>query len=326
MAGPPGPVPLSLPPPLPALRQLVGRLRGRFGRAVPAAGGSRTAPPQDPLQAAGRTLREAREARGLGLRDLARETRISTTVLEALEKGWRDRLPEAAYLRTMLPLLEHVLQLPGGSLDGALPPGGLRAPGARRSGPLRRFDPASIDALGTWPGSLLYAALTLVLIHLLNLQQQRLAAAGLLSSRPIPPLPADAPAGKERETEVLRAFPELRPLERADAGQALARLRREGEGGQRPDLSLGPLELNLERPTRLQLQSGTGAPTVLTNLEGRLTLPVLPPFRLSLEPAPPGGSTAVRWRGAPLAAGRDGSWRYPAAAPAPRPKRAAIVP
>ncbi|MCS5693053.1 helix-turn-helix domain-containing protein [Cyanobium sp. FGCU-6] len=326
MAGPPGPVPLSLPPPPPALRQLVGRLRGRFGRALPAAGGHGTSPPQDPLQAAGQTLREAREARGLGLRDLAHATRISTTVLEALEKGWRDRLPEAAYLRTMLPLLEQYLLLPGGSLEGALPPGGLRAPGSRRSGPVRRFNPASIDALGTWTGSLLYAGLTVALIHLLNLQQQRLAAAGLLSSRPIPPLPAQAPAGKEPETAVLRAFPELRPLERADAGQALARLRREGAGGQRPDLSLGTLELTLERPTRLRLAGATGAPTVLANLEGRLTLPVLPPFRLSLEPAPPAGSAAVRWRGAPLAAGRDGSWRYPPAPPAPRPKREAIAP
>jgi len=326
MAGPPGPVPLSLPPSPPALRQLVGRLRGRFGRAVPAAGGNGSTPPQDPLQAAGRTLREAREARGLGLRDLARETRISTTVLEALEKGWRDRLPEAAYLRTMLPLLEHYLQLPGGSLEGALPPGGGRIPGPRRVGALQRFNPASIDALGTWQGSLLYAGLTLALIHLLNLQQQRLASAGLLSSRPIPPLPANAPEVKDTEADVLKAFPELRPLQRASAGQALARLRREGDGGERADLSLGTLELTLERPTRLRLVGGTGAPTVLENLEGRLTLPVLPPFRLSLEPAPPPGGTAIRWRGAPLAAGRDGAWRYPPEAPAPRPKRDAIAP
>ncbi|MCS5700142.1 helix-turn-helix domain-containing protein [Cyanobium sp. FGCU-52] len=261
----------------------------------------------------------------MGLRDLARETRISTTVLEALEKGWRDRLPEAAYLRTMLPLLEHDLQLPAGSLDGALPPGGLRTPGPRRGGTLQRFNPASIDALGTWQGSLLYAGLTLVLIHLLNLQQQRLAAAGLLSSRPIPPLPADAPEMKGTEADVLRAFPELRPLQRAATGQALARLRREGDGGVRPDLSLGTLELSLEQPTRLRLVGGTGAPTVLENLEGRLSLPVLPPFRLSLEPAP--GNAVVRWRGVPLAASRDGSWRYPPDSPAaPRPKREAIAP
>jgi transcriptional regulator with XRE-family HTH domain len=285
-------------------------------------------PAQDPLQAAGRLLQEAREARGLGLRDLARETRISTTVLEALEKGWRDRLPEGAYLRTMLPLLEHDLQLPAGSLAGALPPGGVRTPGPRRGGPLQRFNPASIDALGSWQGSLLYAGLTLALIHFLNLQQQRLAAAGLLSSRPIPPLPANAPEGKETEADVLRAFPELRPLQQADAGQALARLRREGDGGGvRPDLSLGTLELTLDRPTRVRLVGATGAPTVLENLDGQLSLPVLPPFRLSLEPAPAPGSAAISWRGAPLAASRDGSWRYPPDAPvAPRPKREAIVP
>ena len=41
----------------------------------------------DPLQEAGIQLRQAREARGIGLRQLAQETRISTAVLEALEIG-----------------------------------------------------------------------------------------------------------------------------------------------------------------------------------------------------------------------------------------------
>ena len=77
-------------------------------------------PQEDPLLEAGRRLRQEREQRGLSLRQLALETRISTPVLEALERGWRDRLPEAAYLRTMLPLIEQRLDLPGGSLIGKI--------------------------------------------------------------------------------------------------------------------------------------------------------------------------------------------------------------
>ena len=76
----------------------------------------------DPFLEVGRRLRGAREAHGLSLRQLAQETRISITVLEALEKGWRDRLPEPAYMRTMLSLLEQHLALEQGCLEAALPP------------------------------------------------------------------------------------------------------------------------------------------------------------------------------------------------------------
>ena len=57
------------------------------------------------MLAAGQRLRLRREERGLSLRDLALQTRISAAVLEAIERGWRDRLPEATYLRTMVPLI-----------------------------------------------------------------------------------------------------------------------------------------------------------------------------------------------------------------------------
>jgi len=317
------PSPPSQPPPL---DRLLDRLRGRLRRAGSAGSSPGAAPVQDPLLAASRILRESREARGLGLRELARETRISTTVLEALERGWRDRLPEGAYLRTMLPLLEHYLELPEGSLDGALPPGRERSIGPRGSTGLRLIPPWLIDGLGTWQGSVLYVLLTLLLLHLLNLQQQRLAAAGLRSTRPVPPLPASAPQNEPRERQVLRVLPELRPLERAAAGQALAHLRREGDSRQRPDLSLGTLELTLKQPSQVRLVGAGDGATALSGIKGTLSLPVLPPFQLTIEPDQPGDQTRVLWRGAPLAAGPDGSWRYPPTAAAARPNRAAIAP
>ena len=60
----------------------------------------------------GLLLRRRREELGLSLRDLANETRITTPVIEALERGWRDRLPERAYLASMLPQIERRLALP----------------------------------------------------------------------------------------------------------------------------------------------------------------------------------------------------------------------
>lgn len=187
----------------------------------------------DPLLAAGLQLRQRREQRQLSLRQLADETRISTAVLEALERGWRDRLPEPTYLRTMLPLIERHLELEPGSLEAVLPRGGgeRSAQGRSQGGLLQRFTPGSIDVFTTWQGTVLYGLLTLAVIYALNLQQQRLAAAGLLAVTPIPPRSASGadpcsaiPGGRSTaaaEQALLGAYPELRPLEQAAEGQAL---------------------------------------------------------------------------------------------------------
>jgi transcriptional regulator with XRE-family HTH domain len=212
-----------------------GRTTGR-GNGSQAGGGHGLEPPLDPLLTAGRRLREAREAAGLGLRQLAQETRISTPVLEALERGWRDRLPEAAYLRTMLPLLERRLGLEAGCLDAALPPERLRFHGPRREPLLRRFTPGSIDVFTTWQGTLLYGVLTLLLVYGLNLQQQRLAMQGRLTARPLPPMaPAaeTAASAEDADALLLEAYPELRPLRGAARGQALRRLREESRSSRR---------------------------------------------------------------------------------------------
>jgi transcriptional regulator with XRE-family HTH domain len=209
------------------------RLLQAWRRASPGKARDAPASAQDPLQKAGLLLRQAREHQGLALRQLALETRISTPVLEALERGWRDRLPEAAYLRTMLPLLEHHLQLSPGSLAGALPSARASSLRGQRPGPLLlRFTPGSIDVFTTWQGTLLYGLLTLGLIYALNLQQQQLARQGLLSTTPIAPLDARDNSQSSQPNNLLSAYPELAPLQRAAQGQALARLRHESQGPQ----------------------------------------------------------------------------------------------
>ncbi|MFU8886661.1 MAG: helix-turn-helix domain-containing protein [Cyanobacteriota bacterium] len=180
-------------------------------------------PPTDPLLAAGLRLRQAREQRQLSLRQLAMQTRISTAVLEALERGWRDRLPEPTYLRTMLPLIERHLELDAGSLDPVLPREQQRGQRAQQAGLLRRFTPGSIDVFTTWQGTVLYGVLILGLIYGLNLQQQRLARAGLLAVGPLPS-PASEPASFSSQPAsgtamLLNTYPELQPLRLAEQGQ-----------------------------------------------------------------------------------------------------------
>jgi transcriptional regulator with XRE-family HTH domain len=287
--------------------------------------------PADPLLQAGLRLREAREAEGLGLRQLAQETRISTPVLEALEKGWRDRLPEAAYLRSMTPLLEQRLRLAPGTLDGVLPSERPRGPSSRRDPRLLRFTPGSIDVFRTWQGTLLYGLLTLLLVYALNLQQRQLALRGRLTAQPLPPMAPAAEAtanGEDADALLLEAYPELQPLRRAAAGQALRRLRAERRATPATDLSLGRLVLRLASPTRLRLTSQRDSDTSLSGVVGLISLPVLPPWDLRLDPPPPPGR--VLWRGQTLAPDprEPGRFRYPPS-PAPsgaRPQRAAIAP
>ena len=281
------------------IRSSLSRLLRRGGLNQGGEGGE-GAPAEDPLVAMGRRLRQEREARGLNLRQLALETRISTPVLEALERGWRDRLPEGAYLRTMLPLIEQHLELPAGSLDVALPPQS-RHPGAggQGQGLLQRFTPGSIDVFSSWQGGVLYAGITLGLIYGLNLQQQQLAAANLLSLRPIAPLaPAQQAKPADPGTTLLSLYPDLRPLQQASQGQGRRALNSLKPSSNSPT-QRGVLELNLSQASNINLQSETGQRSQLNGAKGQLVLQLDTPLRLQVNPAPKGGE--VLWNGTPLA-------------------------
>ena len=218
----------------PALSRTPTPLRARLSRLWRRSRADAATPPErpvDPLTVAGQRLRLRREERQLSLRQLAMETRISTAVLEALERGWRDRLPEPAYLRTMLPLIERHLDLEPGSLESVLPAEELRHQQSRAGGLLQRFTPGSIDVFTSWQGTVLYGLITLGLIYGLNLQQRRLASEGLLTMAPLPPSSTPAarqgpqPAGEAKQI-LLGRYPELRPLEQAASGQGLRLWRR----------------------------------------------------------------------------------------------------
>ena len=250
---------------------------------------------EDPLLEVGRRLKSERESRGLNLRQMALETKISTPVLEALERGWRDRLPEGAYLKSMLPLLEGYLNLPGGSLAAALPPESENA--AANANRLQRFTPGSIDVFSSWQGTVLYGAVTLGLIYGLNLQQRQLAAANLLTLNTIPALkPSEQAKAVQAGDNLLVAYPDLRPLERAQRGSGQSALRQPLPAPEGP----GVLELNLSQASSLNLSSDGGQRSQLSGSKGQLVLQLQPPLRLSVSPAPKTGE--VICNGKPLAA------------------------
>jgi transcriptional regulator with XRE-family HTH domain len=290
-------------PSRPVLSRPTAHLRERLGRwwRPKTIDGAAFTPAEelDGLKAAGERLRQAREAQGLNLRQLALATRISSPVIEALERGWRDRLPEATYLRTMLPLLEAQLGLPAGCLDGALPSRDPQ-PADRSRRLVLRFTPGSIDVFTTWQGTWLYAGLCLALLYGVNLQQQQLASAGLLALHPVPPLPPSSPKPKASgaKAQLERDYPNLRPLDLAAKGQAL-RLLSASPASQVPS-ETGQLLIRLDQPSAVSLQDSKGLRTNLQAGKGELVLPLTSPFRLNIDP-PPKGAFAVEWNGALLA-------------------------
>ncbi|MEB3270775.1 MAG: helix-turn-helix transcriptional regulator [Synechococcus sp.] len=269
-------------------------------------------PRVDPLLDAARRLRTAREARGLSLRQLAQTTRVSTAVLESLEKGWGERLPEPTYLRPILTLLERRLDLERGSLQIALPPRSGHPLDPRQDRSARSLLVPTIELLGSWQGGLVYGLLCLALVYGLNRQQQHLAGLGLLTLRPIPALlpqgsaKADLTAQNHR---LLRAYPDLQPLERARRGQALAILRRQS---QLPARARAAAAATPARPASQVVGGGDprsedGSTTLGTDATGGVRGPATSPATAADPPGPPGAARGN--------AGLD----QPPPAPLPRP-------
>ena len=239
-------------------------------------------------------LRRRREELGLSLRDLATETRITTPVIEALERGWCDRLPERAYLASMLPQIETRLELPAGCLAPLLPQPLVAQRGQAKAG-LRRFTLGNIDVFTTWQGTVVYVIVIALSLLGINRQQQDLALRNSLSFEPV-----------RADVEAINRRPNL-----AGSDARIASLRPLEQVQQRTpqqwlDLvsgaltqSQGVLEVVVAEPRALQLSSGGGDRVQFTASAGTLTLQLQAPIEVRLDP-PAGAGDQVLWNGEPL--------------------------
>ena len=248
---------------------------------------------QSSLLEAGRQLRERREQCGMSLRDLAEETRITTPVLEAIERGWVKRLPEPAYLCSMLPLLEQHLELAPGSLNGAMPERNARNQTHSNRG-LTRFTPGSIDVFTTWQGSVIYAVVMLSSLLALNHQQKHLAA---LNSQTLSPITVSLESLDDQHASETAnpALDGLRPLEEAQKRSPEQWLNATLIQHQAQD-EMGLLEISLSQPRMLKINSAGKDLTNLREAQGTLTLQLQPPLLLEIKP-PAAPEDSVIWKG-----------------------------
>ena len=273
------------------------------------------------LRELGQMLMQRREAEGLTLRELAQETRITTPVIEALERGWSDRLPERAYLASMLPQLERRLALTPGVLQPVLPPAVIRQRQVNLT--QRRFTLGSIDVFTTWQGSVVYAVLIGISLLMINRQQQNLA---LRNSQSLEPVRADL-SGLDQTTSLPSKDPDLKALRPLDLARQRQPLDWLNAAGGLPLSRPGVLSLKLTQPRQLQLASGGGDRLQLQLEAGTATLQLLAPVQVEIQP-PPEKADQLLWNGQVLKADktRPGTYRVEAtraAAPAPlRPQTA----
>ena len=230
--------------PIAALRQRLGGRRGS---------GAGLLDPTDPLQVIGQQLQQRREEKDLTMRQLALDTRVSTPVIEALEKGWGERLPEPAFLGTIIQKLADRLDLDAAELNRALTEalperdGGRR----RRDGPMARFTLSSIELFSTWQGTIAYAVLVGGLLYGLNLHHRQMLLAQVTSLQPIPPaVSTTTPASDQKKSDdlgangrLLQLHPELRPLDQPQP-ESLQRLKISATEASTPP-STGTIELKL---------------------------------------------------------------------------------
>ena len=273
------------------------------------------------LRELGQMLTQRREAEGLTLRELAQETRITTPVIEALERGWSDRLPERAYLASMLPQLERRLALTPGVLQPVLPPAVIRQRQVNLT--QRRFTLGSIDVFTTWQGSVVYAVLIGISLLMINRQQQNLA---LRNSQSLEPVRADLSA-LDQTTSLPSNDPDLKALRPLDLARQRQPMDWLNAGGGPPLSRPGVLSLKLTQPRQLQVASGGGDRLQLQLEAGTATLQLLAPVQMVIKP-PPEKADQLLWNGQVLKADktRPGTYRVEAtrsAAPAPlRPQTA----
>ncbi len=132
---------------------------------------------------AGQVLAERRKELGLSRIELSKKTLISTSVIESIENDWIYKLPEKAYLSSMLTILEKELKLESGSLKEIIKSKDQRF----KERGVQNFMATTIEVFSTWQGGFLYIFLMLASVLLLNFQQKRISINNSKTINPIAP-------------------------------------------------------------------------------------------------------------------------------------------
>ncbi len=120
---------------------------------------------------AGKLIKSKREEQQKTRAYLSKKTRISVAVIQAIENGWRDQLPERPYLTTMLRILEKELNLKSFILDDLI----SLSDKDRRDTKSKSNKYTSKEFLTSYQGVVIYLICMLLSIFFLNKYQLTLS-------------------------------------------------------------------------------------------------------------------------------------------------------
>ncbi|WP_320674830.1 helix-turn-helix domain-containing protein [Prochlorococcus sp. MIT 1341] len=241
------------------------------------------------LRELGLLIRSRRESQGKTIAQLAVSTRISITVLEAIERGWIDRLPEPAYLSSMLALLEAQLEIQGGTLDSLLKATYERNKEFKSGKPLP-FTPGNIDILTTWQGAIVYLFLMISSVFLLNQQHKHIAEINSISLRPFASNKSvSIPDSYETPLD------QYKPVVSATRGSKKAWLDLASRVPKKLYNS-GLLVINLTKARSISLRSSGGSKLELKEVIGKISLRIVPPLLIEINPPLP-STESIYWNG-----------------------------
>ena len=223
-------------------------------------------------------------------RELANKTKITVSVLEAIENGWAEKLPEEAYLGSMLNILAKELKLDRNTLNKIL--NECKKPSKGKD--VEIFNPRKIDIFRTWHGGSLYLILLFSSIFGLNHQQRHLASINSQTFNPISPN-IKVPQKEEKANKAYDATKNKLRLNNNKSGLKLNWITsilnkfdsRDGEDW---------LELSLSRPSKLSIESGNGQKSSLIQVIGNLKIKLVTPIVVGIDPLP-NENDLIKWKG-----------------------------
>ncbi len=238
-----------------------------------------------------KVLKKKRKEYGISRKDLSVQTRISISVLEAIEKGWVEKLPEKAYLSSMLIILEDSLGIERNKLKGILD----QSKEPLNSTSYQTFTPGNIEIYTTWQGSLIYFIIMFVSIIALNNQQRYLVSLNSISLNPIGGFinknntdtnsSAEDTSGKGNKNINYNKNSKFKYWLSSFIGPLF-----------RPNYKSGLLEINVKEKSTLMITSRENQKNIFTNFIGNIKINLMPPIKIQSNP-PLSEDSLIKWNG-----------------------------
>ena len=133
------------------------------------------------LIGSGQKIKVQRINLGISRAQLSKITKISVAVIEAIENGWNQKLPETTYLAPMLKTLEKELKLPNECLTQSIKLDPDKNEALTTTSPIS----ASLSIFNSTQGIILYIIFIFLSILLLNKYQLKLSKNNLQTISPV---------------------------------------------------------------------------------------------------------------------------------------------